>query len=107
MAETDSNKAKITRASKANKPTSEANIPTETKKSSHKAAEQRRRDSLKAGFDELRLLLPPINTEALDPETERFEIVKGRASLRRVRKLPNNLSCVWGVRLRFFFYRTL
>ena len=24
---------------------------------------------MKAGFDELRLLLPPINTEALDPET--------------------------------------
>ncbi|KAK4683731.1 hypothetical protein P7C73_g6496, partial [Tremellales sp. Uapishka_1] len=41
----------------------------EVRKTSHKAAEQRRRDSLKAGFDELRLLLPPINTEALDPET--------------------------------------
>lgn len=39
----------------------------ETRKTSHKAAEQKRRDSLKAGFDELRLLLPPINTEALDP----------------------------------------
>jgi hypothetical protein len=65
----DSNKHKITRASKANKPNNEANIPLETKKSSHKAAEQKRRDSLKAGFDELRLLLPPINTEALDPET--------------------------------------
>lgn len=41
----------------------------ETRKTSHKAAEQKRRDSLKAGFDELRLLLPPINTEALDPES--------------------------------------
>ena len=41
----------------------------ETRKSSHKIAEQRRRDSLKSGFDELRLLLPPINTEALDAET--------------------------------------
>ncbi|ORX39646.1 hypothetical protein BD324DRAFT_648284 [Kockovaella imperatae] len=41
----------------------------ETRKSSHKLAEQRRRDSLKSGFDELRLLLPPINTEALDAET--------------------------------------
>lgn len=39
----------------------------ENRKISHKAAEQKRRDSLKAGFDELRLLLPPINTEALDP----------------------------------------
>lgn len=41
----------------------------ENRRTSHKAAEQKRRDSLKAGFDELRLLLPPINTEALDPET--------------------------------------
>lgn len=45
-----------------------ANEP-ETRRTSHKAAEQKRRDSLKAGFDELRLLLPPINTEALDPES--------------------------------------
>lgn len=44
-------------------------IPADNRKSSHKAAEQKRRDSLKAGFDELRLLLPPINTEALDPES--------------------------------------
>ncbi|WVQ71480.1 hypothetical protein IAR50_001018 [Cryptococcus sp. DSM 104548] len=42
-------------------------IEPENRKISHKAAEQKRRDSLKAGFDELRLLLPPINTEALDP----------------------------------------
>ncbi|OCF39019.1 hypothetical protein I317_07195 [Kwoniella heveanensis CBS 569] len=41
----------------------------ENRKTSHKAAEQKRRDSLKAGFDELRLLLPPINVEALDAET--------------------------------------
>jgi hypothetical protein len=41
----------------------------EARRTSHKAAEQKRRDSLKAGFDELRLLLPPINTEALDPES--------------------------------------
>ncbi|RXK39969.1 hypothetical protein M231_02764 [Tremella mesenterica] len=41
----------------------------ETRRTSHKAAEQKRRDSLKAGFDELRLLLPAINTEAIDPET--------------------------------------
>ncbi|CAK9781056.1 hypothetical protein CC85DRAFT_299561 [Cutaneotrichosporon oleaginosum] len=44
-------------------------IEPETRRTSHKAAEQKRRDSLKAGFDELRLLLPPINTEALDPES--------------------------------------
>ncbi|ODO11452.1 hypothetical protein I350_00232 [Cryptococcus amylolentus CBS 6273] len=42
-------------------------LEPENRKISHKAAEQKRRDSLKAGFDELRLLLPPINTEALDP----------------------------------------
>lgn len=30
------------------------------RKTSHKAAEQKRRDSLKTTFDELRLLLPPI-----------------------------------------------
>lgn len=41
----------------------------ENRRTSHKAAEQKRRDSLKAGFDELRLLLPPINIEALDPES--------------------------------------
>jgi hypothetical protein len=55
-----------THASQAN---NEANILLETKISSHKIAEQKRRDSLKAAFDELRLFLPPINTEALDPET--------------------------------------
>lgn len=30
------------------------------RKTSHKAAEQKRRDSLKTSFDELRLLLPPV-----------------------------------------------
>lgn len=30
------------------------------RKSSHKAAEQKRRDSLKTSFDDLRILLPPI-----------------------------------------------
>lgn len=54
---------------KNGKPANDSNIPPEVRKSSHKQAEQRRRDSLKAGFDELRLLLPPINAEALDPET--------------------------------------
>jgi len=37
------------------------------KKSSHKVAEQKRRDSLKAGFDDLRLLLPPI---IIDPDSD-------------------------------------
>ncbi|KAG8689207.1 hypothetical protein FRC09_012514 [Ceratobasidium sp. 395] len=43
---------------------------TDGRKTSHKAAEQKRRDSLKAGFDDLRLLLPPIALSAcaeLDP----------------------------------------
>jgi len=38
-----------------------------TTKTSHKAAEQKRRDSLKAGFDELRMLLPPITNDP-DPD---------------------------------------
>lgn len=58
-------------ATKAAAAAAAALIPPEgeTRRTSHKAAEQKRRDSLKAGFDELRLLLPPINTEALDPES--------------------------------------
>ena len=35
-------------------------MPPQVRKSSHKAAEQKRRDSLKTSFDDLRLLLPPI-----------------------------------------------
>jgi hypothetical protein len=38
-------------------------------KTSHKLAEQKRRDSLKAGFDDLRLLLPAISVSAIDPDT--------------------------------------
>jgi len=34
--------------------------PVVVKKTSHKDAEQKRRDSLKTSFDDLRLLLPPI-----------------------------------------------
>ena len=34
--------------------------PLAVRKTSHKAAEQKRRDSLKTSFDELRILLPPI-----------------------------------------------
>lgn len=34
--------------------------PLQFRKSSHKAAEQKRRDSLKTSFDDLRVLLPPI-----------------------------------------------
>ena len=34
--------------------------PVVIKKTSHKDAEQKRRDSLKTSFDDLRLLLPPI-----------------------------------------------
>src|SRR5258708_14615654 len=35
---------------------------------SHRDAEKKRRDSLKAGFDDLRLLLPPVTFD-VDPET--------------------------------------
>nr|UBR88887.1 transcription factor bHLH4 [Ganoderma lucidum] len=35
-------------------------MPPQMRKSSHKAAEQKRRDSLKTSFDDLRILLPPI-----------------------------------------------
>ena len=63
----------LKRAVKGAKPppvvSSETPAKPETKKTSHKAAEQKRRDSLKAGFDELRLLLPPINVELVDPDT--------------------------------------
>jgi len=38
-------------------------MPGETRKSSHKVAEQRRRDSLKLCFEELRFILPPINPD--------------------------------------------
>ncbi|GJJ15042.1 hypothetical protein Clacol_009317 [Clathrus columnatus] len=50
-------------------PTSPLSLPTNPagssatgapRKSSHKVAEQKRRDSLKTSFDELRLLLPPV-----------------------------------------------
>ena len=34
--------------------------PLQVRKTSHKAAEQKRRDSLKSSFDDLRILLPPI-----------------------------------------------
>lgn len=34
--------------------------PLHVRKTSHKAAEQKRRDSLKTSFDDLRILLPPI-----------------------------------------------
>lgn len=63
----------LKRATKGAKPqvaaSSDPPHKPETKKTSHKAAEQKRRDSLKAGFDELRLLLPPINVELVDPDT--------------------------------------
>lgn len=46
---------------------SAAAVLPEKKNVSHKAAEQKRRDSLKAGFDDLRLLLPPI---IIDPDSD-------------------------------------
>lgn len=41
--------------------------PKKAVNSTHRDAEQRRRDSLKAGFDDLRLLLPPI---VIDPDSD-------------------------------------
>ncbi|KAI0350863.1 hypothetical protein OH77DRAFT_996406 [Trametes cingulata] len=41
-------------------PTSPFTQPMHVRKTSHKAAEQKRRDSLKASYDDLRVLLPPI-----------------------------------------------
>ncbi|KAG8894864.1 hypothetical protein FRC00_008361 [Tulasnella sp. 408] len=46
---------------------SSSQIVPEVKKNSHKGAEQKRRDALKAGFDELRLLLPAI---VIDPDSD-------------------------------------
>lgn len=46
--------------------------PMHVRKTSHKAAEQKRRDSLKTTFDDLRKLLPPIalpNDADADPNT--------------------------------------
>ncbi|KAH9886435.1 hypothetical protein C8Q73DRAFT_658434 [Cubamyces lactineus] len=44
----------------ATSPTAPFNQPMHVRKTSHKAAEQKRRDSLKTSFDDLRVLLPPI-----------------------------------------------
>ena len=41
-------------------PTAPFTQPMHVRKTSHKAAEQKRRDSLKTSFDDLRILLPPI-----------------------------------------------
>lgn len=40
-----------------------ANITNDSRRTSHKAAEQKRRDSLKYCFDELRVMLPPITLD--------------------------------------------
>ncbi|KAJ7269889.1 hypothetical protein C8J57DRAFT_1323836 [Mycena rebaudengoi] len=44
----------------ASAPARQSNPPVQVRKTSHKAAEQKRRDSLKTTFDDLRGLLPPI-----------------------------------------------
>ncbi|CDO77093.1 hypothetical protein BN946_scf184473.g37 [Trametes cinnabarina] len=44
----------------ATSPTTPFTQPMHVRKTSHKAAEQKRRDSLKTSFDDLRVLLPPI-----------------------------------------------
>ncbi|KAG8876587.1 hypothetical protein FRB97_004098 [Tulasnella sp. 331] len=63
-----------------------ANEPPKTK-TSHKAAEQKRRDSLKAGFDDLRLLLPPI---IVDPDSDEA-LLPGSAPPRGPQRNLNNL----------------
>lgn len=45
----------------------ESHTGVAVKKTSHKAAEQKRRDSLKSGFDDLRILLPPVT---YDPDKD-------------------------------------
>ena len=53
-----------------------AGAPPGVRKTSHKAAEQKRRDSLKTTFDSLRTLLPPIalptDADSIDPSTTPF-----------------------------------
>lgn len=44
----------------ANSSATASSVTGAPRKSSHKVAEQKRRDSLKTSFDELRLLLPPV-----------------------------------------------
>ncbi|KAG8999462.1 hypothetical protein FRB94_011456 [Tulasnella sp. JGI-2019a] len=56
-------------------------------KTSHKAAEQKRRDSLKAGFNDLRLLLPPI---IVDPDSDEA-LLPGSAPPRGPQRNLNNL----------------
>lgn len=56
------------RSGNASLETSPNLLPTDTRKSSHKVAEQRRRDSLKLCFEELRFILPPLTMEECDDE---------------------------------------
>lgn len=48
----------------------QSQLPVVVKKTSHKDAEQKRRDSLKTSFDDLRLLLPPIPLPSEDAGLE-------------------------------------
>ena len=49
----------------------------QVRKTSHKAAEQKRRDSLKTTFDELRILLPPIPLPSDDRFADELPILPG------------------------------
>ncbi|KAJ7267008.1 hypothetical protein B0H12DRAFT_1010546 [Mycena haematopus] len=55
----------------------QGNPPMGVRKTSHKAAEQKRRDSLKTTFDELRILLPPLPLPSADGITDDCPILPG------------------------------
>ncbi|KAF7351199.1 BHLH domain-containing protein [Mycena sanguinolenta] len=55
----------------------QGNPPVGVRKTSHKAAEQKRRDSLKTTFDELRTLLPPLPLPSADGMADDVPILPG------------------------------
>ncbi|KAJ6487962.1 hypothetical protein C8R45DRAFT_827870 [Mycena sanguinolenta] len=55
----------------------QGNPPVGVRKTSHKAAEQKRRDSLKTTFDELRTLLPPLPLPSTDGMADDVQILPG------------------------------
>ncbi|KAF8138059.1 hypothetical protein K438DRAFT_1946967 [Mycena galopus ATCC 62051] len=57
-------------ASSSRQAHAQGNPPMGVRKTSHKAAEQKRRDSLKTTFDDLRILLPPLPLPSADVADE-------------------------------------